>query len=311
MNLAPIVLFVYNRPLHTQKTLEALSNNELADQSTLYIYADGPKSGATDAQIKKIEETRQIIRTKKWCKEVIIIESQSNNGLANSIVKGVTDIVNKHGKIIVLEDDLITSVGFLKYMNDALTLYEPESKVMHISGYIYPVKTKDESEQTFFLNILSCWGWGTWARAWKHYDHDTNVHLERLNSKKKIDDFNIQGHADYYYQLILNRDGKLYTWAVKWYASWLFAGGYSLFPYKSLTLNNGFDDTGTNSKSESGFYSAPTDYIEVTKTNLKEDLYYRKQVDSFYAKTIPHFKIKFILLLKKYNIYSTLKKLVK
>jgi hypothetical protein len=311
MNFAPIILFVYNRPLHTQMTLEALSENDLANDSILYIYADGPKENATTEQKKKIQETRDVIRSRNWCKQVIIVESELNNGLAKSIVKGVTDVVNKHGKIIVLEDDLVTTKGFLKYMNDALTVYNDEEKVMHISGYIYPAKIEDQEEQTFFVNILSCWGWATWARAWKFYDADSYNHVAHFNSNKEIKKFNIEGHADYYHQLILNKEGRINTWAVKWYASWLSHGGYSLFPYKSLAQNNGFDNSGTNSKSDSQFNSMLTDYVVVEKKTLTENLIYRKAIDSFYATAVPYLKIKIIMFLKKYGIYSKLQKILK
>ena len=150
--LAPIVLFVYNRPWHTEQTLNALMQNELADQSVLYIYADGPKENATEEQLKKIEEVRHVIRTKKWCKEVHIIESEKNKGLADSIINGVTEIVNKYGKVIVLEDDIVTSKGFLKYMNEALELYKEEDKVYHISGYMFPVK--GNCLKPFFIDRL-------------------------------------------------------------------------------------------------------------------------------------------------------------
>ena len=311
MSLAPIVLFVYNRPQHTKMTLEALAKNDLASGSILYIYADGPKQHATNDQLSKIEETRNVIKNATGFSEVIITEAETNNGLANSIVKGVTEVVNKHGKIIVLEDDLITSKGFLKYMNDALDIYENESKVMHVSGYVYPAKLSDDTEQTFFANILSCWGWATWARAWKHYEHNPDVHISHFNTPEAIKKFNIEGHADYYHQLVLNQEGKLYTWAVKWYASWLFNDGYSLFPYKSLTKNIGFDNSGTNSKGDSQFNPRLTDYVVVEKKNIQENLYNRRAIDSFYVTAVPYLKIRVIHFLKKYVIYSKLQKLIK
>jgi GT2 family glycosyltransferase len=117
--LSPIILFVYNRPSHTEQTLKDLMQNELADQSVLYIYADGPKENATEEQIKKINEVRQLIRSKTWCKEAHIKEAEKNKGLADSIIDGGTEQVNKYGKVIVLEHDLITARGFLKYMNKA------------------------------------------------------------------------------------------------------------------------------------------------------------------------------------------------
>src|SRR5476651_1758025 len=120
MQLAPIVLFVYNRPWHVEQTLNALAANELAAESELYIYADGPKDNADAITLENIQKTREIIRKKKWCNEVYIIERSKNLGLQASIIEGVTTVVNNYGKVIVLEDDIITSPYFLQYMNDAL-----------------------------------------------------------------------------------------------------------------------------------------------------------------------------------------------
>ena len=150
--LAPIVLFVYDRPWHTNQMLDSLAANKLADQSVLYIYSDGPKENSTIEQLKRINDVRELIRERKWCKEVNIVESKKNKGLANSIVDGVTEIVNRYGKIIVLEDDLVLSKGFLKYMNDSLSFYQNNNEVMHISGYMEPVNSN--LPETFFLIVL-------------------------------------------------------------------------------------------------------------------------------------------------------------
>src|SRR3989339_698479 len=138
--LSPIVLFVYNRLEHTRKTIEALQKNELAKDSELFLYSDGPKN---EENIKKVNEVRKYINSIDGFKKVKIVEREINFGLARSIIAGVTDIVNKYGKIIVLEDDIVTSPYFLTFMNDALCLYENEEKVMHISGYFFPVENKN------------------------------------------------------------------------------------------------------------------------------------------------------------------------
>ncbi len=285
MKLAPIVLFVYNRPWHTEQTLNALSLNQLSDQSVLYVFADGPKAGASDEELQALKETRNIVRSKKWCGEVFLIERDSNWGLAKSIIAGVTQIVNESGKVIVLEDDIVTSVGFLKYMNDALSMYEYEERVMHVSGYNY-ISRSSSAQETFFVNILSCWGWGTWRRAWDKYEHDVDSHLSKLNSSAKIKKFNIEGHADFYSQLILNKEGKIFSWAVRWYASWLNSGGYSLFPKVSLVRNIGHDGSGVHCGISDTFDSYVTDYIDVCKIPILEAKSVRKEIDRYYKKRI-------------------------
>lgn len=269
MNLAPIVLFVYNRPWHTRQTLEALSNNYYADQSELIVFADGPKQNASSEDIEKIIEVRSIVKEKQWCKSVKIIESEINKGLADSIVSGVTKIVNEYGKIIVLEDDIVTSPGFLKYMNDALSLYESKEKVMHISGYMFPVNEK--LPQTFFYNTASCWGWGTWARAWKYFNEDTRKLAELIYRNNLVKKFNVQNSYPFYSHLEDNISGKIKTWAVMWYASFFLKSGFSLHPYPSLTNNIGHDNSGENCTTNNFFYwNRLANQISVKTIPIKE-----------------------------------------
>ena len=150
--LAPIALFVYNRPRHTLRTLEALAANPLAKKSTLYIFADDVKKNANNTAHVNVQQVRRIILSQQWCKEVIIEKAKGNKGLAQSIVDGVTKVVQKHGKVIVLEDDIVVSKGFLQYMNDALIFYKREESVMHIAAYLPPINT--ELPDTFFLSLI-------------------------------------------------------------------------------------------------------------------------------------------------------------
>jgi len=244
--LAPIVLFVYNRPLHTRKTLEALAANDLADKSKLIIFSDGPKQNASEEQVKQIEEVRQIVHSIHWCNEVCIIESDYNKGLADSIINGVTEVVNHYGKVIVLEDDLVLSSGFLKFMNRALTIYENEKKVMHISGYSYPLFRKGKNK-IYFLKHVGSWGWATWADRWQCFENDAGLILQKLgNVKVQASDFNSGFGKDFATQLILNVKGLANTWAIKWHSSVYLENGLTLFPKLSLVRNVGFDGGGTH-----------------------------------------------------------------
>jgi len=246
MSLAPIVLFVYNRPQHTLKTLEALKQNELAEMSELFIFCDGPKADATKQDQERINKVRDLVKKKNWCKKVTIRESHVNKGLANSIVQGVTEIVNTYGKIIVLEDDIVTSKGFLRYMNEALDLYENEPKVMQISGFMVPSKV--ELEQTGFFRCPGSWGWATWNSSWKHYNHNTSELVSKI-TKEDISTFNLDDNYHYYNQLVDNDSGKLKTWVVRWYASMYYQNGLCLYPKKSLIQNIGFGTGATNTSS--------------------------------------------------------------
>jgi len=279
---APVVLFVYNRPWHLLQTLEALSGNRGADNTTLYIYSDGPKADANPEEHAKIEQVRQVIQLKPWCKEVIIRESDINKGLADSIVDGVTEVVNKHHKVIVLEDDVITSPGFLEYMNDALDLYENEEKVMHISGYMYPHEKK--LPETVFFNVpYPGGGWATWERAWQFYISDTEYLYNYFDTAVKWRRFNRFGGDFLQSQLIRNRTGELKSWFVKWHGTLQIRGGITLYPGISLANNIGFDDSGSNCLESVKFNVGKlADHITVSKISIRENREVSRLVKRFY-----------------------------
>lgn len=282
--LAPIVLFVYNRPWHSRQVLESLSGNFLADVSKLYIYADGPKANVTEEQLYKINETRNLIREKKWCKEIEIIERSENMGLANSIITGVTEIVNKYGKVIVLEDDFVTSVGFLKYMNKALSLYEKEESVMHISGYMFPVKKK--LPETFFYNATSIWGWGTWQRAWKGFSSDAKNILDEINASDRLQEFTYNNLNGFDAMLRKRIGGLNESWDVCWHSSVFLLNGFCLHPHKSLVRNIGNDNSGVHCNKGwwSEIYNKQkiVDNINVEQIEIKESEEAREAMKKFY-----------------------------
>ena len=134
MDLAPIVLSCKKRPWHGSRTLEAIAQKELASESVLYIYCEGPKPNASEEQRAVIEEVRREVRMREWCSEVYIIESVEHKGLANSVINGVPEVLNQYGKLIVFEDDLLTSPYFLTYMNESLDYSEDKKSVFSISA---------------------------------------------------------------------------------------------------------------------------------------------------------------------------------
>lgn len=269
MSLAPIILFVYNRPWHTQQTVEALQKNELAAESDLFIFADGPKPNSDQECLDKIKKVRQYIHTIDGFKSITIEESPENKGLANSIIEGVTKTINQFGKVIVVEDDIVVSSGFLNYMNDALLTYQNELQVMHISGYMYPIK-HNWFPSTFFYPATSCWGWATWNRAWKHFNPDARYLYQEIKKKGLLDTLNINTIHNFEQQLIDNITGKLNTWFIKWNASVLLCNGYSLYPKTSLVQNIGFDYSGEHCSTTNLFYcSKLAKYINVKKKKIQ------------------------------------------
>jgi hypothetical protein len=245
--LAPVVLFVYNRPHHTRQVLEALARNPEAANSILYIYADGPKSDAKALDREKINHVREVIRQKVWCGKVEIIECDHNQGLARSVIHGVTDIVNRHGRVIVLEDDIVPMPVFLSYMNMALDLYAADDRVMSISSYnFFAISSK--IPDLFFLHLPDCWGWATWKRGWDFFEADAGVLIQEIQQKRELVNlFNFHGAYDYLDLLKKNANGAVDSWAIRWYASCIIHNRLSLYPKKSMVQNIGFDGSGVNS----------------------------------------------------------------
>lgn len=259
--LAPVIVFAYNRPRHLSQTLMALKNNFLADLSTLYIYIDGPKNGASHDAISKIEEVKKIAASEKWCKEVHILFSHENKGLAASIIEGVSSIISKHKKAIILEDDMITASSFLTFMNASLDIYENNENVISISGYVYPIKNLPE---TFFIRGADCWGWASWERAWKLFERNGEKLLEELYAKNLQNLFDYEGAHPFTNMLKDQIKGKNDSWAIRWYASAFLQNKLTLYPGKSLVQNIGFDGSGTHSGYEVNFHVSLTNQdIEV------------------------------------------------
>lgn len=243
MSLAPIALFVYNRPEHTRQTVQHLLANRQADVSRLYIFSDGPQSPESAADV---EEVRRYIRGIGGFKKIEIVEHRENLGLARSIINGVTRLCAEHGSAIVLEDDLVLSTCFLDYMNAALARYRDEQRVMHVSGYMFPVLEPHVLPETFFYRATSCWGWATWDRAWRYFEDDAAKLLSRIQDRGLEYEFNILGTTDYVSMLRNQARGNIDSWAVRWYASLFLQGGMSLHPAVSLVRNIGHDGTGAH-----------------------------------------------------------------
>lgn len=281
--LSPIALFVYNRPEHTNKTVDALKNNTLARESSLFIFSDGPKN---ESSKNKVKEVREYIKKIDGFKEVVIIEREKNYGLAKSIIEGVTEIVNKFGKIIVLEDDLITSPYFLKYMNDALDFYENQEKVISIHGYVYP--TKKNLPETFFIKGADCWGWATWKRGWKLFELDGKKLLSELQREKLLREFDFNSSYPYVRMLEKQIAGLNNSWAVRWYASAFLAGKLTLYPGKTLVQNIGADSSGTHCGSTNAYESEYSEKkIVVKDIPVEENKTARKEFERFFKTLRP------------------------
>ncbi len=265
--------------------LQELEKNTLAEQSHLYIYSDGVKDNNDLLEKQSIQEVREVIRGNWSFDKIHIVESNQNKGLANSIMDGVSDIIKKYGRVIVLEDDIVTSKGFLEYMNNALDFYQKEKSVMHISGYFLPIRLKSVQDDTFFFNASSCWGWGTWNDRWEKLETDVASLKKKLLDKQLVDYFNIDNSIEHFHQIDQNLSGEICTWSVRWYATITLLNGLCLHPKKSLVQNIGLDGSGQNSGHTTEFFIEDlVPSITVKKIKLEENIKARKEIARFYKK---------------------------
>ena len=248
MNISPVALFVYNRVDHTKRTVRSLLNNDLANDTLLFVYSDDAKS---KEDVHSVEQVRQYISSVSGFKNITVVNRTENFGLARSIVDGVGNVLKLHESIIVLEDDIEVSSCFLRYMNEALAMYKEEKNVWQVTGYNYPINQVID-DSTFFFRGNSCWGWGTWRDRWTSYKKDIKQ-LEDTFSKEDIYKFNFDGVAEMWEQVQLNKQGKINTWCIFFYATMFLNNGLCLYPTKSLVRNIGHDGSGTHCATSSEY----------------------------------------------------------
>ena len=239
--LSPILLFVYNRPAHVRRCIEALRQNAQAAESELFVYSDAAKDAEAEEAVR---QTRLYIKSITGFKEVHLTEREKNWGLARNVIDGVTTLVNRFGRVIVLEDDLVVAPYFLQFMNEALTVYQDEPRVGHIQACDF---TQDPSlPDTFLIRWTGSWGWATWKRAWQYFNPDGKALLEQLEARKLTRLFDFGGTYPFTRMLRRQIAGKNNSWAIRWNASLFLNDILSLNVGKSLVQNEGFDGSGTN-----------------------------------------------------------------
>ena len=294
MMYTPVLLFTYNRLAHTRRCVEALLKNPLATESELFIYSDGAKD---DTQQAAVNEVRYYIHNIRGFKQITIIQRDENWGLARNIIDGVTTQVNRYGKVIVLEDDLVVAPYFLQFMNDALETYKDEPKVGHIQACDF---TQDPTlPDTFLIKWTGSWGWSTWDRAWKHFNPNGQELLQELEERKLTYTFDFNGKYGYTRMLRRQITGKNNSWAIRWNASLFLKGILSLNVGRSLVQNEGFDGSGTHCGG-GGLYASTLhlDRLPVTPISPIEEntkarqayVRYYARTNSFWAKAIRRIK---------------------
>ncbi|WP_273445920.1 glycosyltransferase [Neolewinella agarilytica] len=271
-SLAPVVLFVYNRPISTELTLRALAANDLAKSSRLFIFSDGPKKDASPKVLEDISTVRSLIRSEKWCGEVNLIEREENNGLAASIIAGVNEIIDRYGRVIVLEDDLVTAPGFLTFMNEGLRKYEKERKIFGLTGFKAPSK-RPKGYNTFFLPVMSSWSWATWKDRWETVSFDGPALLQEVLLRGPASQLDLNGYP--FGEMLENQvAGKINSWAIRFYTSMYLQERWFMYPSWSLVRNIGFDGDATHTSYKHFLerVKIETDSLEVDDRPLEIDV---------------------------------------
>jgi hypothetical protein len=311
LNIAPVVLFVYNRPLHTKKVLNALSLNALAKETNLFIFCDGPKSNANSTHITSINNVIKIIKNENRFKSVNITIRNENLGLSKSIINGVSEIISIYGNIIVLEDDIVPEIGFLNYMNTALNIYKDNSNVGCIHAWNYSINTKNFTDSTFFLLGGDCWGWATWERSWNLFNNDGTFLFNQIREHNLEYIFERRGTHNFLKMLDDQIKGYNDSWAIRWHASLVLNNKYCLFPIMPIVRNIGLDNSGVHCETEiieqNVNKSVLIDQIQVTESEIffkeyKKYLIYKKisikyislYINKIYKKIINNFTSLFL-----------------
>lgn len=242
---APIILFVYNRPWHIKQTVKALQHCELAAESDLYIFADGPKADTSEEVLQQITEVRHYIHSIDGFKNIHISESSTNKGLANSVINGVSKVMGKHGKVIVVEDDIVAHPYFLRFMNDALKCYEETKEIFAISATMEKFQVPANYKKDIFLTYrFGSWGWATWIDRWNTLNWDIQTYpIITQQAQSQIDNFN-KGGADLWPMLQAQRNGEIDSWAIRMGYNMSLQNRLCLRPIKSFVNNIGMDGSG-------------------------------------------------------------------
>jgi hypothetical protein len=278
--LAPIAVFVFNRPQHAEETLAYLARNDGANDSDLIIFSDGPRSARDEPTVR---ETRSVLAGVSGFRSVRVVERSENWGLARSIVAGVTDILETSDCVIVLEDDMVTSPQFLTYMNAGLTRFANDDRVGSVHGYMYPIA---DLPDFFFMRGGDCWGWGTWRDRWRLFEADGARLLKALKQQGLLAEFNRTGGNRMIRMLVDQIRGKNNSWFIRWHASLFLHGKLTLQPGKSFVHNTGLDSTGTHCETTDVFDVLPAqDFSGLPDLDIRANPRAVAEIRAFFERT--------------------------
>ena len=247
---APIILFAFNRLDAIKRTVESLLMNSEAADSELFVFVDGAREHvATDKE--KVTAVQEYVKTIQGFKQITYTFAERNNGLGASVIAGVSQIIHKFGKCIVVEDDLYCSKNFLSFMNQGLDIYSTNKEVFSVCGYTNKVtRPKGYNYDSYSCVRSSSWGWGTWLDRWESVDWNL---ANWDDCEKRAKGFNRWGGSDCFGMLRDWHIGRNHSWAIRFCYSQFVQNKVSIFPIVSKVANEGFDGEGTNCKGWSRF----------------------------------------------------------
>jgi len=240
-HFAPIAVFAYRRPGHLLRTMSALSRCQHFSSSPVFIFVDGPRPGEEAI----VDETARIAETFK-SENVKVIRASQNQGLANSIIGGVTKLTDEFGRAIVIEDDLVVHPTTLSWLNKGLDAYVDDARVMQVSAYQYRVPEFGHKKVGTFQRFATTWGWATWKRAWEKFDPLATGWHEIVTDPATRRAFDCDGTYPFSAMLEKQMAGGLDSWGIRWSLSVFKAGGLTLMPPRTLVRNEGFTDKATH-----------------------------------------------------------------
>ena len=297
-NLAPIVLFTYNKLDTLKKTVQHLKKNKLARKSNIFIYSDFYKTNVDKIHVLKV---RKYLREIQGFKKKKIILRNKNYGLAKNIVNGVSEVMKNHSQAIILEDDILVSKYFLDYMNSSLNLYKKKKNIWHISGWNYNIKLKSEHD-IYFTRTMNCWGWATWKDRWKCYKKNPKEIIKKW-SLSDINKFNFEDSYNFFSQIERNLSGQIDTWAIFWYAVIFKNKGLCVNPINTLVKNIGVGKFATNTKSSNNIFTSNINDHNLLPKKFPNKILENKKI--FYS-----IKINFLKLKIKNKIKNYIRKLI-
>jgi hypothetical protein len=240
-SLAPVVVFSYMRVDHLHRSIESLLANPEAASTDVVFFCDAAKRPEHQPQV---EAVRAYVDSVSGFRTITRVYRDTNMGLARSVMEGVSRTLELHGRVIVLEDDLVLSPHFLRFMNNGLDRYQQDDRVASIHGYVYPIA--GTLPETFFLKGADCWGWATWSRAWANFERDGSRLLAELHARRLSRDFDLDWQYPYTGMLEDQIAGRNSSWAILWHASCYLKGMLTLYPGRTLVKNIGNDSSGTH-----------------------------------------------------------------